>query len=222
MPSDHPTATPRAGALRADRPARLFQIALAAALTFLLTAAAPLAGQAAVGSGAIAADPSNSETGSSNYWWALTLGAGSTRFTCDLCTPERDAGPWAGLAIGADASEAVRVGVEGGFWTHLDGNTREWVYRAGIVAHVNPRENSGLHLIGGGGWTAYRAEEIRYDSGRITDGMGWDLPLTPGGLVGNTVTLDAASFGSLKNERVTVDRDVGVSVLRLGVFIKRR
>ena len=180
-------------------------------LAFLLTAAGPLAGQGTRG-----------DTEASNYWWALTVGAGSTRFTCDLCTPERDAGPWADLAIGADASEAVRVGVEGGFWTHRDGGTREWVYRAGVVAHVYPREESGLHLIGGGGWTAYRAEDIRYDSGRITVGLGWDFPLSPGWLVGNTVTLDAASFGSIKNERVTVDRDVGVSVLRLGVFIKRR
>lgn len=218
MPSDHHDSVLAAGALRADGPAPLFRIALAAALTFLLTAsAAPLSAQVPGGSAAATGDG-----GSSNYWWALTVGAGSTRFTCDLCTPDRDAGPWADLAIGADASEAVRVGVEGGFWTHLDDRVREWVYRAGIVAHVYPRENSGLHLIGGGGWTAYRAEEIRYDSGRITVGLGWDFPLTPGWLVGNTVTLDAASFGSLKNERVTVDRDVGVSVLRLGVFIKRR
>jgi hypothetical protein len=195
----------------------LFRIAATAVLTLLLcVTAAPVAGQGAGGTG------STDDSSASNYWWALTVGAGSTRFTCDLCTPERDAGPWADLTIGADASDAVRVGVEGGFWTHQDGRTREWVYRGGIVAHVYPRENSGFHLIGGGGWTAYRAEEIRYDSGRITVGLGWDFPLAPGWLVGNTVTLDAASFGSLKNERVTVDRDVGVSVLRLGVFIKRR
>ncbi len=163
-----------------------------------------------------------SEPPEANYWWSLNVGAGSTRFTCDLCTPERDSGPWAGLTIGASASEAVKVGVEGGFWTNVDGNTREWVYRTGVVAHVYPRENSGLHLIGGAGWSAYRADEVRYDAGRLTVGLGWDLPLTPGWMVGNTITLDAASFGSLKNERVTIDRDVGVSVLRIGVFVKHR
>lgn len=170
------------------------------------------------GAGQTAADGATE----SGYWWAATVGAGSTRFTCDLCTPERDSGPWAGLAVGASASEAVKVGVEGGFWTHLDDGTREWVYRAGIVAHVYPRVGSGLHLIGGGGWSAYRAEDIRYDAGRLTVGLGWDLPLTPGWVVGNSVTLDAASFGSLKNDEVTIDRDVGVSVLRIGVFLKRR
>ncbi|MFG0307215.1 MAG: hypothetical protein ACF8Q5_13480 [Phycisphaerales bacterium JB040] len=180
--------------------------ALAAVLS-----AVPVAGQA----------PSE-RSPASNYWWALTVGAGSARFTCDLCARERDSGPWAGLAIGAAASEAVKVGVEGGFWTHLDGGVREWVYRAGVVAHVYPRAGSGLHLIGGGGWSAYRAEDIRYDAGRLTVGLGWDLPLTPGWTVGNSVTLDAASFGSLKNDQVTIDRDVGVSVLRIGVFLKRR
>lgn len=170
----------------------------------------------------VAAQTGSDASGDSGRWWALTVGAGSTRFTCDLCTPERDSGPWAGLAIGASASEAVKVGVEGGFWTHLDDGTREWVWRAGVVAHVYPRAGSGLHLIGGGGWAAYRAEEVRYDAGRLTVGVGWDLPLTPGWLVGNSITLDAASFGSLKNERVTIDRDVGVSVLRIGVFLKRR
>lgn len=162
-------------------------------------------------------------TTDSGRWWALTVGSGSTRFTCDLCTPERDSGPWAGLAIGASASDAVKVGVEGGFWTHFEDNDREWVYRAGVVAHVYPRTGSGLHLIGGGGWTAFRAEDFRYDAGRLTVGLGWDLPLTPDGWwVGNSIVLDAASFGSLKNEQTTVDRDVGVSVLRIGVFLKRR
>ncbi len=156
------------------------------------------------------------------YWWAATVGAGSTRFTCDLCTQARDTGPWAGLAIGASASEAVKVGVEGGFWTHLDGDTREWVYRGGIVAHVYPRAGSGLHLIGGAGWSAYRADEFRHDAGRLSVGLGWDLPLTPGWVVGNTLILDASSFGSLKKEQVAIDRDVGVSVLRIGVFVKRR
>lgn len=185
----------------------MFVVGLVSSLALV----APVAGQTA-----------SDATADTGYWWAVTVGAGSARFTCDLCTPERDSGPWAGLAIGATASEAVKVGVEGGFWTHLDDGTREWVYRAGIVAHVYPRPGSGLHLIGGGGWSAYRAEEVRYDAGRLTVGLGWDLPLTPGWMVGNSVTLDAASFGSLKNERVTIDRDVGVSVLRIGVFLKRR
>jgi len=207
MPSDRPFPTRLGAAFRAGRAVFLFGVGLATSLT------GPAEGHA---------QTANAETPDAAYWWTLTVGAGSTRFTCDLCTPERDTGPWAGLAIGASASEAVKVGVEGGFWTHMDGGTREWVYRAGVVAHVYPRVGSGLHLIGGAGWSAYRAEDIRHDAGRLTVGIGWDLPLTSGWLVGNSITLDAASFGSLKNDQVTIDRDVGVSVLRVGVYLKRR
>lgn len=207
MPSDRSTPTRLGAAFRAGRAILLFGIALVVGL------AAPSE------IGAQVPDGQGPEAG---YWWAVTIGAGSTRFTCDLCTPDRDTGPWAGLAIGASASEAVKVGVEGGFWTHLDDDIREWVYRTGIVAHVYPRQGSGLHLIGGAGWSAYRAEDIRHDAGRLTVGLGWDLPLTAGWLVGNSITLDAASFGSLKNDQVTIDRDVGVSVLRIGAFLKRR
>jgi hypothetical protein len=207
MPSDRPFPTRLRAAFRTGRAVLLFGSGLALAL------AGPIEGRA---------QTPNTPEPEAGYWWALTVGAGSTRFTCDLCTLERDTGPWAGLAIGASASDAVKVGVEGGFWTHLDDGTREWLYRAGVVAHVYPRVGSGLHLIGGAGWSAYRAEEIRHDAGRLTVGLGWDLPLTSGWLVGNSITLDAASFGSLKNDQVTIDRDVGVSVLRIGVYLKHR
>ncbi len=207
MPSDRPVPTRLRAAFRAGR-------------VVFLSGAGPLPGL--TGPPDARAQVPDSQSPEAAYWWALTVGAGSTRFTCDLCTPVRDSGPWAGLSIGASASEAVKVGVEGGFWTHDDDGTREWVYRAGVVAHVYPRLGSGLHLIGGAGWSAYRAEDIRHDAGRLTVRLGWDLPLTSGWLVGNTLTLDAASFGSLKNEQVTIDRDVGVSVLRIGVYLKRR
>ena len=207
MPSDRSISTRLRAAFRAGRAVFLFGAGLAVGPTAPIEARAQAPG---------------TQGPEAAYWWAVTVGAGSTRFTCDLCTPDRDLGPWAGLAIGASASEAVKVGVEGGFWTHDDDGTREWVYRAGVVAHVYPRVGSGLHLIGGAGWSAYRAEDIRHDAGRLTVGLGWDLALTSGWVVGNTVTLDAASFGSLKNEQVTIDRDVGVSVLRVGVYLKRR
>lgn len=202
MPSDRPSPAPATRALRAGRRAPRFLLCLA---TVLAALPGPLRAQVDEGT-----------------WWAVTVGAGSARFTCDLCAVGRDSGPWIGVAVGASASEAVRVGVEGGSWTHLDDGIREWVHRAGVVAHVYPRVGSGLHLIGGAGWAAYRAGEFRYDSGRLTVGVGWDLPLAPGWSVGNALTLDASSFGSLKNGETTLDRDVGVSVVRLGVFLKHR
>jgi hypothetical protein len=36
------------------------------------------------------------------------------------------------------------------------------------------------------------------------------------------VIVDASAFGALKNEDETVARGVGLSVIRLGVFLRRR
>lgn len=155
-------------------------------------------------------------------WWSVTVGAAGARLTCDLCDPARELGPWADVAFGTYASPAVRVGVEGGAWTHDDDGVRESVYRAGVVAEVAPRAGSGLYLLGGVGWLGYRAESFNCDTIRLSVGVGWDLPLSGRWAVGNTLTLDAASFGSLKNDQTTVARGVGMSVMRLGVHLRRR
>lgn len=158
----------------------------------------------------------------SGLWWELSLGAAASRLSCNLCDPDREAGPVADLAVGAYASPRLRVGVNGGIWHHNDDGDRESVYRAGVLAQLHPRPGSGLHLIGGAGWSGYRAGEFGSNTARLTFGAGWDLPLAPGWLVGNHVMVDASAFGALKNEEETVARGVGLSVLRLGVFLRRR
>ena len=154
-------------------------------------------------------------------WWGASVGAGSAHLTCDLCETNRDFGPSVDLAVGAWARPDLRIGLEGGGWTHDDDGGRETVYRAGLVAHLRPGSR-GLFLTGGLGWSGYRAGDFNYDAARLTLGAGWDLPLTAGWVVGNTLSVDAASFGKLRNDDTTVSRDVGLSVLRFAIHVRSR
>ncbi len=155
-------------------------------------------------------------------WWTAAFGAGGARLTCDLCETSRDLGPALDLTVGADAAPGLRVGVDVGAWTNDDHGVRESVYRAGLLGFVHPRPGSGLHLIGGLGWSGYRAGSFGFDAVRLTVGAGWDLPVVGGWFMGNRITLDAASFGSLANRGTTVVRGVGLSVFRFGVYLGHR
>jgi hypothetical protein len=192
------------------------RFALAHALTLAVALCVPagVAGQNVSGGG--------NDFLSSGLWWELSLGAATSRLSCNLCDPDRESGPSADLAVGAYATPRLRVGVHGGIWHHNDDGDRESVYRAGVLAQFHPRPGSGLHLIGGAGWSGYRAGVFGSNTARLTFGAGWDLPFANGWLVGNNVTVDASAFGALKNEDETVARGVGLSVLRLGVFLRRR
>jgi hypothetical protein len=142
--------------------------------------------------------------------------------SCSVCDPDRELGPSLSAAVGTYANPRLRVGLEGGLWANDDGEVRESVYRGGLVAQLHPRPRSGLHLVAGLGWAGYRADLFRYDALRLSLGAGWDLPLTGSWVVGNRVMLDASSFASLKNEEGDVATPVGLSVLTLGVYVRRR
>ena len=162
------------------------------------------------------------EASPAGIWWEISAGAGGMRLTCAICDPTRELGPAVSGAVGAYGSPRIRVGIEGGGWANEDGDVRESVYRAGLVAQVHPRVESGLHLIAGLGWSGYRAELFTYDAVRLTLGAGWDLPLTGSWVVGNRLLLDAASFASLKNDEGAVASPVGLSVMTFGLYIRRR
>jgi hypothetical protein len=168
---------------------------------------------------------------SSGLWWSASAAAGAARLACDVCDPTRDAGPALEAAMGTYASPAVRVGVDGGVWTFRDDDLREKILTVGIVAEVHPRPGSGLHLIGGLGWSGYRANDIdpapdqegfHYDALRIRLGAGWDLPLTSSWSVGNRLTVDAASLGTLTNEGTPIPSAgaVGLSLVRFAIYIR--
>ncbi|MDH3206773.1 MAG: hypothetical protein OEO79_09175 [Gemmatimonadota bacterium] len=171
-------------------------------------------------SAAFAQSPDEPSPG--GIWWEISAGAGGMRLTCAICDPTRELGPAISGAVGAYGSPRVRVGLEGGGWANDDGDVRESVYRAGLVAQLHPRPDSGLHLIGGLGWSGYRAELFTYDAIRLTLGAGWDLPLTGDWVVGNRLLLDAASFASLKNDEGAIASPVGLSVMTFGLYIRRR
>jgi hypothetical protein len=187
--------------------------------------AAPMYVTLAPPSGALAQSPPD------GVWWSLSAAAASARLACDICDPTRDAGPAVEGAVGTYATPSLRVGVDGGAWTFRDGDFRETVLTAGVVAELHPRPGSGLHLIGGLGWSGYRANDtdpgpdqvgFRYDALRLRLGAGWDLPLTPSWSVGNRVTLDASSLGTLKDEDTPIARSVGLSLARFAVYVRHR
>lgn len=181
-----------------------------------------LHGAATLGLLLIAAAPGAGAQGQSRLWYELTVGGAGARLTCDYCAPARDVGAAAALAVGAYAGARVRVGVELSRWTYRDQDVRERIKGVGVVAHLVPDPERGLYLLGGAGWTAYRAGEFAYDAPRITVGLGWDIPAFGQWVVGNVVALDAASFGALRNAGVTVVRDVGLSAVRASVQLRRR
>ena len=155
-------------------------------------------------------------------WWGAQVHAAGARLTCDLCDRSRDLGGGIEASVGAYASDRVRVGVEGGAWTHREDDVREDVYSAGIVAEIHPRRGSGLHLVGGLGWSGYRAGELSLDAPRLRLGAGWDLPVTGSWVVGNRILVDAASFASLDNDGESVAESVGLSVVRLALYVRHR
>jgi hypothetical protein len=164
-------------------------------------------------------------------WWSVSAAAAGARLACDICDTTRDAGPAVEAAIGTYASASVRVGVDAGAWTFRDEGFRETVLTAGIVTEVHPRAASGLHLIGGLGWSGYRANDVEpdpdqdgfsYDAVRLRVGVGWDLPLTSSWSVGNRVTLDASSLGTLMDEDTPIARAVGLSVVRFAIYVRHR
>jgi len=181
---------------------------IAALAALFAVFAPPLKAQASAGSGGL--------------WWEVSASAAAPRLTCDICDPSRQIGPSVAAATGAYASPRLRVGLEGSAWTNEDGDVRESVYGAGLVAHLHPRPSRGFHLVGGAGWTGYRAEQFGIDGIRVTLGLGWDLPLFGPWIVGNRLTLDGSAYASLANDGVVVASPVGMSMIRLGVFLRKR
>jgi hypothetical protein len=158
----------------------------------------------------------------SGLWWSVGVGAGSLRFQCQLCDTGRDTGPTVEVAVGSWASRSLRFGLDGGVWTFDDDGVREKAWRAGLVGQLYPAPERGLHLIGGVGWTGWRAEDFNYDAVRVGVGAGWDLPAFGEWSLGNAVMVEGAAFGSLKNEDQVVVQSVGMSQLRFTVFVKHR
>jgi hypothetical protein len=179
----------------------------------------------------VLAQPRGAPVRTGGIWWSASAAAGGARLACDICDQTRDGGPAVEAAFGTYASPALRVGLDGGGWTFRDDGFREKVYTAGVMAEIYPRQGSGLHLIGGLGWTGYRAGDVDadddelgfgYDAVRLKLGAGWDFPMTPTWSVGNRVTIDASSLGTLSDEGQPIAESVGLSLVRFGIYLRYR
>ena len=163
-------------------------------------------------------------SGDGGPWWSVSASAAGARLTCDFCDPARDLGAAVDLAMGVHVGSAARFGIAAGGWSHVQDETRESVLRAGLTGQIHPITGSGFHLIGGLGWSGYRAGDLASDVVRVSLGAGWDLPIPVGERwrVGSMVLLDAASFGGLRGGETPVASEVGLSVMRFGVYVRRR
>ncbi len=159
-----------------------------------------------------------------NIWFGATLGGAGVRLTCDACQAARDVGPQFTIMAGAHAAPRLRVGVELGRWSYSRDDVRETVTSLGLLSHVKlgPDPRRGVYLLGGIGWSGYRAGDFSYDAARITVGAGYDLPLMSRWVIGNEIALDAAAFAPIKSESVVAMRNVGLSSVRLGFHLRRQ
>jgi len=155
------------------------------------------------------------------FWFGASMGGAGARLTCDLCDPSREIGPTAEISFGSWARPDLRVGVDVGGWTHDDAGDRETSLRAGVVAFLRPNLRRGIYFTGGFGWMRYSAGDFRYNAPRLSLGAGWDHLLGDRYRIGNQITLDATSFGSLKNEDTSIARNVGFSLVRVSVQVHR-
>lgn len=214
LPGTARSARLRGVLLRLDRGEQLVLAVLAAAaLLFFAPIFFPLVAQAT---------ERKEEPRPTPVWFGLSVGGAGTRLTCDLCQSSRDVGPALTLSAGVVARPRLRVGIEAGRWTHESDAVRERVLTLGLVAHLVPNAERGLFLLGGAGWSGYRAGEFSYDAPRLTVGIGWDVPFSGDWVVGNLIALDAAAFAPIRNEDVTVMRNVGLSTVRVAVQLQRR
>ena len=161
-------------------------------------------------------------TANAGRWYEVTLGGAGSRLACSICSAHRDLGAVITGALGAYASPTLRVGLELSRWTYRDVGVREMTSGIGLVAHMKPSARSRLYLLGGAGWTSYRASDYTFGAPRASVGVGYDVPLAGAWVAGNVLTMDLAAFGKLRNESVTVVENVGLSAIRMAVQLRRR
>lgn len=161
-------------------------------------------------------------TANAGLWYEVTLGGAGSRLACSICSAHRDLGAVITGALGAYASPTLRVGLELSRWTYRDVGVREMTSGIGLVAHMKPSARSRLYLLGGAGWTSYRASDYTFGAPRASVGVGYDVPLAGAWVAGNVLTMDLAAFGKLRNEGVTVVENVGLSAIRMAVQLRRR
>ena len=116
------------------------------------------------------------------------------------------------------------MGAEADVWTREDGDDNRHLLGALTgAAYLYPDPGGRLHLKGGGGYIAYRADEdLASNLFGLVVGAGYELPLGERYVVANDLSLLASGFGTLTSGEQTVAGDVSVTLLRLGIALRRR
>ena len=113
------------------------------------------------------------------------------------------------------------MGGEATIWTHEVEDELEYLGAAMAVLYLHPDQGP-LFLKGGLGYVGYRAgDDIALNTVGMQLGAGCELRIA-GIAITNFANLIASSFGSLKNESVTIANDVSTTLLQLGVGLTLR
>ena len=143
------------------------------AVTRVLTVIAALA---AIGAARAAAQRPQTRQG---FWMGVGLGYGSTAFTCDGCTSDRESGLAVDARAGWTLSQKLLLGGDITMWNKDIDKVNHWVGNATLVALYYPMEMGGLFLKGGAGLSALElssgGEMASGESFGLTAGIGYDI-----------------------------------------------
>jgi hypothetical protein len=156
------------------------------------------------------------------FWWDVAGGLAGLQVSCDFCQSNVDGGPAIDLSGGVYASRRVALGLAFSGWTRSEGDVRETLYRAGIMARFEPRRARGIHLIGGAGWSFWGAEDFGYNAPHLTLGMGYSIPVSSSWALGLRGVLDVAPHGTLANGDTPVAEGTRMSTGRMVLFFRSR
>ena len=163
-------------------------------------------------------------------WLDVGAGMAGARISCDACRTDRRAGPTYRAAVGGTLRPGLLLGLEGSAWERTQGlpddEEREAIRSIHAIARLYPRPAGGFWVAAGVGrhWYALEADEttLKAPSYGVLAGLGYDLPLGRWLTLSNHATLSASGLGSLKDGESTLARQVGFSVVRLGVSVVYR
>ena len=159
------------------------------------------------------------------FWLSAGLGTGSQQVACEICRADRNGGWAARFAFG----HRIRPGLD------LGGEIHGWVDRTDDIqfrslailpaVYWRPGRRAKYHLIGGIGYTTYRAgnddETISSSGLGFTAGAGLDLSVAGRLFLTPFATFTASFLANLKHERTDITR-AQLSLLQLGIGFTRR
>ena len=177
---------------------------------------------------ALSAAPASAQAvNRSGLWLGADAGGGWGRIGCDLCTTQRELGYAGALLFGGTIREGVLVGAEFGGWTYQEEDARQTIGSlSGLLIMYPDVGMEGFFVQGGAGVHYIKVTEEDEDVNAITVGLrvgvGYEIGLTPGWSIANSLSVQAGGFGSLKAGDETLFDGVSNTIVRFAVGVRRR